>query len=266
MPDHADASNNVGTALLAQARFEEARAAFQQALTHRPDFPEAFYNLGNAWRELGNLSEAIAAYRNALRLRPDYADAFGQLAYHRAQACAWDDYTADQEKLLGMVRQGVRIPPFYLLSTPASAGEQLVCARQWFDPITPPSPGAGAGPLFRLSRYDGGRFDRLHHRRSPWRPGQPAAVLFGAAGASSLPLSGERQAARGDRRRFAAAMWPAGRRLRVLLLQQLLQAVAGIFRYLDAPAGFGSRQRDVAARGQPARAREPACGSRGTRC
>jgi protein O-GlcNAc transferase len=138
MPDHADANNNLGTALLAEGRFEEAQVAFQQALTHRADFPEASYNLGNAWRELGNPSEAIAAYRNALRLRPDYADAFSQLAYHRAQACAWDDYTADQEKLLGMVRQGVRIPPFYLLSTPASAGDQLVCARQWIEPIRPP--------------------------------------------------------------------------------------------------------------------------------
>src|SRR5260370_2660585 len=121
MPDHADACNNLGTALLAEDRPEEARSAFEQALTHRLDFPEAFYNLGNAWRELGNLAEAIAAYQNALRLRPDYADAFGQLAYHRAQACAWDDYTADQEKLLGMVRQGGRNPPLYRLSTPASS-------------------------------------------------------------------------------------------------------------------------------------------------
>jgi predicted O-linked N-acetylglucosamine transferase (SPINDLY family) len=139
MPDHADACNNLGTALLAEGRPEEARAAFEQALTHRPDFPEAFYNLGNAWRELGNLTEAIAAYRNALRLRPDYADAFSQLGYHRAQACAWDDDDADQEKLLGMVRQGVRSPPFYLLSTPASARDQLVCARQWIEPIRPPA-------------------------------------------------------------------------------------------------------------------------------
>jgi protein O-GlcNAc transferase len=137
-PDHADACNNLGTALLAEGRLGEARAAFEQALTHRPDFPEAFYNLGNAWRELGNLAEAITAYRNALRLRPDYAVAFSQLTYHRAQACAWDDHQADQEKLLGMVRQGGRVPPFYLLSTPASARDQLACARQWIEPIRPP--------------------------------------------------------------------------------------------------------------------------------
>jgi protein O-GlcNAc transferase len=138
MPDHADACNNLGTALLAEGAPEEARAAFEQALTHRPDFPEAFYNLGNAWRELGNLTEAIAAHRNTLRLRPDYADAFSPLTYHRAQACAWDNHLADQEKLLGMVRKGIRVPPFYLLSTPASAADQLLCARQWIESLRPP--------------------------------------------------------------------------------------------------------------------------------
>ena len=55
MPAHADACNNLGTALLAEGRPDEARVAFEQALAHRPDFPEALYNLGNAWRELGNL-------------------------------------------------------------------------------------------------------------------------------------------------------------------------------------------------------------------
>jgi predicted O-linked N-acetylglucosamine transferase (SPINDLY family) len=128
----------MGTALLAEGRPEQARAAFEQALTHKPDFPEAFYNLGNAQRELGDLREAIAAYRNALRLQPDYTEAFCQLAYHRAQACEWDDYEADQEKLVGLVRRGLRVPPFYLFSTPASASDQWLCAGQWIRQITPP--------------------------------------------------------------------------------------------------------------------------------
>jgi protein O-GlcNAc transferase len=138
MPAHADACNNLGTALLAQGRSDEARAAFEQALARRSDFPEAHYNLGNAWRELGDLAGAISAYRNALRLRPDYADAFSQLLYHRAQACEWDNYEADQEKLVDMVRRGVRVAPFYLFSTSASASDQLRCARQWIGPIRPP--------------------------------------------------------------------------------------------------------------------------------
>jgi protein O-GlcNAc transferase len=139
LPDRADAHNNLGTALLAQGRPAEAQAAFERALAHRPDFPEAAYNLGNAWRELGDLTRAIAAYRNALRLRPDYADAFSQLMYHRAQACDWENYQADQEKLVEMVRQGIRVPPFYLFSTPASASDQLICAQRWIEPIRPPA-------------------------------------------------------------------------------------------------------------------------------
>jgi protein O-GlcNAc transferase len=137
-PAHAGAYNNLGTALLAQGYADQALAAFEQALTYRPDFPEAFYNLGNAWRELGNLTEAITAYRNALRLRPDYADAFSQLVYHRARACAWDDRETDQTQLIDMARAGVRVPPFYLLATPASASDQLICAQNWIGPLISP--------------------------------------------------------------------------------------------------------------------------------
>ncbi len=138
MPAHADACNNLGTALLADGRPDEARVAFERALAHKQDFPEAFYNLGNAWRELGNLGEAIGSYRNALRLRPDDTNAFSQLAHHRDQACDWAEYERDQEKLLEMVRRGVRVPPFYLLSTPASSADQLACAENWIAPIRPP--------------------------------------------------------------------------------------------------------------------------------
>ncbi len=137
IPAHADTCNNMGTALLAERRPREALAAFEEALRHRPDFPEAFYNLGNAWRELGDLREAIAAYQHAFGLRPGYADAFSQLAYHRAQACDWDSYESDQAKLVDMVRQGIRVPPFYLVSAPASASDQLLCARRWSETIQP---------------------------------------------------------------------------------------------------------------------------------
>ena len=138
IPDHADACNNMGTALLADRRPREALAAFEAALSQRPDFPEAFYNLGNAQRELGDLREAIAAYQHALHLRPDDPDAFSQLVYHRAQACNWDSYEKDQDELVDMVRRGIRVPPFYLLSTPASAADQLLCAQRWIGPIQPP--------------------------------------------------------------------------------------------------------------------------------
>lgn len=139
VPDQADAFNNLGAALLADGRPNDALQALQQALALKADFHQAFYNAGNAWRELGNLDEAIAAYRNALALRPDYADAFSQLVYHRWRACDWDDYEVSQERMVDMVREGVRVPPFYLLSTLASPADQRRCAEQWIKPMMPPS-------------------------------------------------------------------------------------------------------------------------------
>jgi predicted O-linked N-acetylglucosamine transferase (SPINDLY family) len=135
---HADLTNNMGTALLGSSRPEEARQAFEQTLVSRPDFPEAAYNLGNALRELGRLADALAAWERALQLRADYPDALSQLVHHRALACQWYHHAADQETLLAMVRNGVRVPPFYLLSTPATAADQQLAARQWMTPIQPP--------------------------------------------------------------------------------------------------------------------------------
>jgi predicted O-linked N-acetylglucosamine transferase (SPINDLY family) len=137
-PAHADLHNNMGTALLGSGRPEAARQALEQALSSRPDFPEAAYNLGNALRELGRLADALVAWERALRLRADYPDALSQLVHHRALACQWDNHADDQEKLLGMVRSGVRVPPFYLLATPATAADQQLAARQWMASIQPP--------------------------------------------------------------------------------------------------------------------------------
>lgn len=138
-PDHVDALSNSAAMLLAKGRPNEALAALRRVLALKPDFPEALYNLGNVWRELGDPEAAISAYQQALRCRPDYADAFSQLVYHRWRACDWEDYEASQDKLLAMVRKGVRVPPFYLLSTPASPLDQRICAEQWIKPLIPTS-------------------------------------------------------------------------------------------------------------------------------
>ena len=134
-PSRADLHNNMGTALLSEGRLEEAKEAIQHALALREDFPEAVYNLGNAAREFGDLAGAIGAYEHALRLRPGYAEAYCQLTYHRRQACAWGSFDADDDGMLDLVRRGARVPPFFLLTTRASAADQLACARQWTVPI-----------------------------------------------------------------------------------------------------------------------------------
>jgi predicted O-linked N-acetylglucosamine transferase (SPINDLY family) len=134
-PARADVHNNMGAALLSEGRWEEARGSFRKAVALAQEFPEALYNLGNAARELGDLAGAISAYEHALRLRPDYVEASCQLTYHRRHACAWGSFDADEDEMLALVRRGDRVPPFFLLTTAASAADQLACGRQWAAPI-----------------------------------------------------------------------------------------------------------------------------------
>jgi predicted O-linked N-acetylglucosamine transferase (SPINDLY family) len=151
-PDHVDALNNVGAALLADGRPDEALEALQRSLALKADLPEAWYNIGNARRELGELEAAIEAYKEALRLRPDYPEAFSQLTYHRWRVCDWDDRQASEERLVGMVRSGGRVPPFYLLSTSATAADQLICAQRWLQPLTPSPREISSCPATRHGR------------------------------------------------------------------------------------------------------------------
>jgi protein O-GlcNAc transferase len=72
---HAESHNNLGNALTQQGRLEEAHGHFRQALAARPSYAEAHYNLGNALMSLGSFSQASAAYQQAVTLKPGFAEA-----------------------------------------------------------------------------------------------------------------------------------------------------------------------------------------------
>src|SRR5205807_2135401 len=82
-PNHAEAHNNLGAALVKLRRFDEAVAHHQQALQLRPNFANGYNNLANAYLTQRRHDDAVANYREALRLRPDYAEA------HMGRALIW---------------------------------------------------------------------------------------------------------------------------------------------------------------------------------
>ena len=67
------AHNNLGLALQAAGRLEEAAAHYREALRLRPAYPEALYNLGNVLAAEGRPAEAEAEYERALALDDRFA-------------------------------------------------------------------------------------------------------------------------------------------------------------------------------------------------
>jgi len=82
VPNSVIVLNILGSALQGQGKFEEAVAAFDDAIRARPDFAEAHGNRGNALKGLGRLEEAIESYNRAIELKPDHAEAW----YNRGNA------------------------------------------------------------------------------------------------------------------------------------------------------------------------------------
>jgi tetratricopeptide (TPR) repeat protein len=64
---------NVGNALLASGRVDQAITEFKRALEINPNYAEAHYNLGNALFGKGQLDEALAQYQRAAETKPTFA-------------------------------------------------------------------------------------------------------------------------------------------------------------------------------------------------
>ena len=77
--DHAEAHNNLGSVLKDLGRLDDAAMSFKAAIAIKADFPMAQDNLGVVLQALGRADEAIAAHRRALALAPDFPDAHSHL-------------------------------------------------------------------------------------------------------------------------------------------------------------------------------------------
>ena len=68
------AYNNLGNALSAERKIEEAISHYKMAIKLKPDFALAHNNLGSALVAEGKNEEAISHYKMAIKLKPDYAE------------------------------------------------------------------------------------------------------------------------------------------------------------------------------------------------
>ena len=79
LPANGRAHNNLGKAVFAAGRPDEALANYREAIRLEPAAPEPHYNLGLAFARLGRPAEAMDHYETALRFQPDYPEAHNNL-------------------------------------------------------------------------------------------------------------------------------------------------------------------------------------------
>src|SRR3546814_18602880 len=70
-PENPEILNNLGMALLAVGRREEAETRLRAALERRPGWPDVLRNLGNLLRQSERLDGGVGCYRAARDGQPD---------------------------------------------------------------------------------------------------------------------------------------------------------------------------------------------------
>ena len=103
-PGNPDALYGLGIAYGKLDRYDDAIAAYREALRINPEFAESWYNLGVAYGNLDCYDDAIAAYREAVRINPELAEAWNNLGVAYASLKRYDDAIA-------AARETVRINP-----------------------------------------------------------------------------------------------------------------------------------------------------------
>jgi tetratricopeptide (TPR) repeat protein len=72
--------HNLGAALQADGRYDEALEHYRRALALQPDYAPAYNNMASTFRAKGDVRQAVSTYEQALRVRPDYPEAHYNLA------------------------------------------------------------------------------------------------------------------------------------------------------------------------------------------
>ena len=94
--------NNLGMALQAEGRLDDATGHYQRAIAFRDDYTPAYNNIGLVLRAKGRSDEAIRTFERAIAARPGYPDSYYNLGFE-LQA------RGEHEKAIERFREYIRL-------------------------------------------------------------------------------------------------------------------------------------------------------------
>ncbi len=101
-PDNVAAHNNLGLMLMAQGKMDQAVAHYERALALNPDDAPTHYNLGLARAAQGKVDQEIAHYQRAVALQPNFAAAHNNLGFTLTAYGKMDQAVAHYERALAL--------------------------------------------------------------------------------------------------------------------------------------------------------------------
>jgi tetratricopeptide (TPR) repeat protein len=156
-PAYPPAYNNLATALRAKGQLADAMTTYQQALRLRPTYPEAHYNLANTLMEAGKPAEAIDHFRIALQTIPASVDVHNNLGIALMGQGARDEAIAEFREALNFDADSVKAH--------RNLGDALGTAHRYDEAIRHYRRAAQIDPADASIRYDLGslfiEIDRL---------------------------------------------------------------------------------------------------------
>jgi len=103
-PTHTEAHYNLGIILFAERKNEEAIYHYKMAIKLNPNFTNAHYNLGTVLKQVGDFEGAIEHYREAIKFKPNFASAHYNLGYTLLQK-------GEMKEAVPHFRETVRLRP-----------------------------------------------------------------------------------------------------------------------------------------------------------
>lgn len=129
--DHPQARRLLGDALAAQGKHFDAEASYLAAAGLSPADASLLYQAGLMADEQGEHERSALLHARALQLDPTLDRALSELVYAKRRLIDHDGLDMLSMRLRERVNAGATVAPFAFLSEPASAAEQLLCARQF---------------------------------------------------------------------------------------------------------------------------------------
>lgn len=107
--ESAEAHYSRGAALKEQKRFDEALAAFDEAIALKPDYAEAHNGRGIVLVNLNRPAEALSGFRRAIALKPGYAEAYNNSGLVLQDLKRFDDALANFDRALALQPENARL-------------------------------------------------------------------------------------------------------------------------------------------------------------